>query len=273
MAHPGFQAAVEPLLDSVAILEWSFDTAWGKVPPPEWVVALLQQYGQRDRLLGHGVSYSLLSAQHESTHWLACLRAECQDYRYRQISEHFGWMAAGAFYQSAPLPMPLLPETLRLGRDRLKQLADVAQVPVGLENLAFAFGPEDVWTQGAFLDQLLEPVDGFLLLDLHNLYCQLHNFQIPAAALLERYPLSRVKQLHVSGGSWSHRGRIRRDTHDGAVPEAVVELLDLALSKCPSVETVILEQLGSALVTDAQQCAFRQDFQKIQALVQDHERR
>jgi hypothetical protein len=48
-----------------------------------------------------------------------------------------------------------------------------------LENLALSFSVDDVKHQGEFLEKLVEPVNGFLILDLHNLYCQSHNFDIP----------------------------------------------------------------------------------------------
>ena len=70
------------------------------------------------------------------------------------------------------------------------------------QDLAFAFGEDDVRDQGAFLERLLAPVDGFLLLDLHNLYCQMCNCDRNADELLTTYPLHRVRELHVSGGAW-----------------------------------------------------------------------
>jgi uncharacterized protein len=276
MPQEDFFQAVQPLLaaDAVQVVEWSFDIGWGTIALPDWLPEILHHYSQCNRLLGHGVSYSLLSAGQDNQHWLDCLQAECQDYRYRHISEHFGWMAAGDFYQSAPLPLPLQPETLKLGQRRWQQLAEVVQVPVGLENLAFAFGLQDVLEQGTFLDQLLEPVDGFLLLDLHNLYCQMHNFQQSAEDLLARYPLKRVRELHLSGGSWSQNpeGNIRRDTHDQAVPEPVFELLAIALQQCPQVEAIILERLGQTLTTEGDKKRFREDFARIHQIVQAHGR-
>jgi uncharacterized protein (UPF0276 family) len=180
MMESNFFQATQPLFESgeVEILEWSFDMSWEVKAKPTWVEKLLKFYSKRDRLIGHGVSYSLLSAQagERQTRWLELLQQECLNYRYRHISEHFGWMAAGDFYQSAPFPLPLSSETLQLGRASLKRLSDTANVPIGLENLAFAFGLQDVLQQGEFIAQLLEPVNGFLVLDLHNLYCQLHNF-------------------------------------------------------------------------------------------------
>jgi uncharacterized protein len=274
MTEPTFLQAAQPLFAAgeVEVLEWSFDMAWGLELLPPWVQELIEFYSERDRLLGHGVSYSLLSGQwsERQAEWLECLQEECQLYRYHHVSEHFGWMAAGNFVQSAPFPLPLTADTLRLGRDRLQRIADVIQVPIGLENLAFAFGLPDVLQQGEFLDQLLEPVQGFLVMDLHNLFCQIHNFQRSPADLLSRYPLHRVREIHVSGGSWSsaqNGGRIRRDTHDQAIPAAVFELLAIALPQCPNIEAVIFERIGNTLADEREQEQFRKDFYRVKKLV------
>jgi uncharacterized protein len=274
MMEPPFLQSAQSLFASgdVEVLEWSFDMAWGTELLPSWGQELIEFYSQRDRLLGHGVSYSLLSGQWSDcqAQWLECLKEEVQLYRYRHVSEHFGWMTAGSFYQGAPLPLPLNPDTLRLGRDRLQRITDVIQVPIGLENLAFAFGLSDVLQQGEFLDQLLEPVEGFLVLDLHNLFCQIHNFRRSPEDLLSRYPLHRVREIHVSGGSWSAApsgSLIRRDTHDQAIPEPVFELLAIALQRCPKLEAVIFERIGHTLTDELEQEQFRQDFYRVRQLV------
>lgn len=71
------------------------------------------------------------------------------------------------------------------------------------------------------------------------------------------------------GGSWSQgtRARIRRDTHDDAVPEAVFELLALVLERCPQVEAVIFERLGNSLGRIDEQFRFRLDFARIKQIV------
>jgi uncharacterized protein (UPF0276 family) len=87
-------------------------------------------------------------------------------------------------------------------------------------------------------------------------YCQLENFGIDAATLLALYPLKKVREIHISGGSWepvaSDPDRlIRRDTHDDAVPAEVFALLDMAIDRCPACKYVVLEQIGSGLETPA----------------------
>ena len=275
-----FRLASFPLFEAgeVEILEWSFDMGWGPNSVPDWKRALINYYSEAERLIGHGVTFSALSAEWtpRQDHWLECFREEMQSRHYLHLSEHFGFCAAGSFHQSAPLPVPLSETTLRIGHDRLQKLNDLVSVPVGLENLAFAFGLRDVQQQGEFLERLLEPTNGFVLLDLHNIYCQMCNFDLSAEAILESYPLRRVRELHVSGGSWSESqiqdtSPVRRDTHDEAVPENLWPLLEMALKKCQNVQAVIFERLGNTIYqeTDAEQ--FREDFRRLSKIVSSHE--
>ena len=282
-AHDDFRSAALPLFeaDQVEILEYSFDTGWSG--EPDWLAELVNYYSESRRLLGHGVQFSALSgmAHPLQDQWLDNLRREVARRNYTDISEHFGFMTTASFHDSAPLPVPRSRRALELGRARLAQLRAIAGVPVGLENLAFAFGPHDVREQGAFLAELLAPAagsdgsgdDGFLLLDLHNIYCQMYNFDVRADALLDLYPLQRVRELHVSGGSWSQFefGKFRRDTHDGDVPEEVYDLVTIALERCPHVEAVIFERLGGTLPTEAQRNAFRDDYRRLRELVRSYQ--
>lgn len=274
MLEDDFARAAYPLFEAgeIEILEWSFDVGWPPATVPHWADDLLTFYSSQNRLLGHGVSYSALSSGTEQQQelWLELLKREINTRSYRHISEHFGFSSARNFHQSAPLPVPLNETTLQLGRDRLQRLRDVAGAPIGLENLAFAFCLRDVLDQGRFLDDLLKPTDGFVLLDLHNLYCQAMNFDRPLNELMAGYPHKRVRELHVSGGSWSRSGDgpapIRRDTHDGDVPAELFEWLPAVLESCPNVEAVIFERMGGT-ISASDDAAIRRDFLRLKEVV------
>jgi uncharacterized protein (UPF0276 family) len=268
-----YRQAAEPLLTAgdVDVLEWTVDNGWAQ-PLPGWVKPWLVEFGERDALYAHGFSFSLMSGRWTERHktWLKLISMETQLRRYRHLSEHFCFVTAGDFEASAPMPVPLTDKTLALGQARLKKLREASGLPVGLENLAIAFGEKDVREQGAFLTQLLEPVDGFMLLDVHNLYCQLHNFSMSAEELLDTYPLERVREIHVSGGSWDEvegGTPFRRDTHDEAVPEQVFELTTLALHKCPNVEVVFFERLGGTIHGEQDMLQFRADYARLKEVV------
>lgn len=269
MPTDDFRRAALPLFDEGLVegLQWSFDT----VDEIDWFVPLLNAYEEAGRLSGHGVHLGMLSGAwtDRQKEWLTEMERNAKRRRYSRISEHWGFTTAGDFQSGAPLPIPFSRPGLQLGKNRLEHFARAAQVPIGLENLAFAFSGVDALMQGSFLDDLLRGIGGFVLLDLHNLYCQVENFGIDPVALLESYPLDLVQELHLSGGSTSQsegRRTIRRDTHDGQVPDAVFDMARLALLRCPNVKAVILERLGNTIDSEQESEAFRAEFKRVLAL-------
>lgn len=269
-----------PLLEQGVVegLEWSFDALYQQeYTIPDWFHDLLTAYSNEGRLVGHGVFFSLLSGRllPGQSAWLQRLRELTTQYRFDHITEHFGFMTGRDFHKGAPMSVPYTATTLAIGRDRLLRIQQAAQCPVGLENLAFAYSLDEVKRQGAFLEQLTEPVNGFIILDLHNLYCQLHNFGISFEQLIQAYPLDKVREIHISGGSWETAATnpartIRRDTHDGTVPEQVFALLEQTLPLCTQVKYVVMEQLGTALKTETARLHFRKDFQRMCTIVDQY---
>lgn len=281
LADERWLRAALPLLQSghVDAMEWAPDLTWNGAAP-DWMLELADHFSRAGRLLGHGVTFSLLSASltgpngDHHDRWLEGLAEECKRRRYLHLTEHFGMMRARNFHRGAPLPVPYDPELARLGRDRLERMSAVSGCPVGLENLALAFTADDVRDHARFIGELL-PGDGFYLLDLHNLYCQSVNFGIPLEELIALYPPERVRELHLSGGSWSEADvggayeTVRRDTHDSSVPEELFRALAFALDRFPALVAVTLEQLGDALVSERERDLFREDFLRMRTIVDE----
>lgn len=259
--------------EKIEAIEWSFDTLFKIKDIPSWFLELLQTFSAANRLIGHGVYFSLFSGKWSEAQqdWLLQLRNLSAQFQFDHITEHFGFMTGENFHTGAPLSIPFTKETLALGQDRLKRIANACNCPVGLENLAFAYTIEDVKKHGDFLQQLLEPVNGFIILDLHNIYCQLHNFDLDFEEVIKLYPLELVREIHISGGSWEDSvvtgKKIRRDTHDDAVPAEVFELLKRTIPKCPNLKYVVLEQLSCALDTENKRKSFQQNFIQLTKII------
>jgi uncharacterized protein (UPF0276 family) len=260
-------------LEKVEAIEWSFDALFKTKEVPDWFEALLEAFSKEQRLIGHGVFFSLFSGKWlpEQAAWLQQLKELCKRFHFDHITEHFGFMTGKDFHTGAPLSVPYTPATLAIGADRLIRIQDACQCPVGLENLAFSYSLEEVKQHGCFLQELLHPINGFIIFDLHNLYCQLHNFNISFEELIKLYPLDMVREIHISGGSWEPSAvipkQIRRDTHDDSVPEEVFELLRRSLPLCPQLKYVVLEQLGTGLKTAESRERFQQDFLKMESII------
>lgn len=269
------QAALPLFAESkVDAIEWSFDALYKVRNIPDWFTDLLHAFSSEKRLIGHGIFFSLFSGRwnEEQTRWLEHLRKVSRHFPFDHITEHFGFMTGSDFHKGAPIGVPYSAKTLAIGRDRLMRISEAANCPVGLENLAFSYSPDEVKHHGEFLEKLVEPINGFIIFDLHNLFCQLHNFSMDADELLPLYPLHLVREIHISGGSWDETEgnppvSVRRDTHDEAVPEAVFHLLEKVITLCPNLKYVVLEQLGTALQSTESQEQFRQDFEQMKRIV------
>ena len=272
---PLIQAAF-PLLEAgeVQAIEWSFDTLYQHQNIPDWFPELIRDFGKAGRLIGHGIFFSIfraaLSADQQA--WLADLEKKAKMFQFDHVSEHFGFLTGPDFHRGAPLGVPFTAQMLAIGQDRLLRIAQACQCPVGLENLAFAYSAAAAREHGQFLAQLLAPVNGFMILDLHNIYCQLHNFDLDFAELIQLYPLDRVREIHISGGSWDEPGtsgpqKVRRDTHDKGVPHTVFALLEAALPICPNLKFVVLEQIGPSLTTTKSQERYREDFRTMRQIL------
>lgn len=265
-ARPVYQQLIDT--GHVAALEWTVDT-------PSFTDAdqrILQTYAKNNALIGHGVHYSVLSAGGEAQRraWLAKLQSCPWTAYYTQLSVHFGFSSGWIFKYGAPLPVPYSQEAVAVGHQNMTALAKTLPCRIGLENLALGFCRKDVENQGAFLEELLAPFQGYLLLDLHNLYCQANNFTITLPTLLNTYPLERVEEIHISGGSWSHGNNarnIRRDTHDHSVPDDVWDILPTALQSCPNLKYIFLEQLPPTLAKEDVANAFMADYSKLVNIV------
>jgi uncharacterized protein (UPF0276 family) len=258
------------LVDAV---EWTLDMGWAPYEAPAWIVPILEHYGKEGRLFGHGFGLSLMTGEAgpRGPRWLEELRREVERRQYRHVSEHFCFARAGAFAAAGPLPVPRTAATVALGVDRFGRLAEAAGLPVGLENLATSLSPRDAFEQGGFLEAIVAPQGGFLVLDVHNLYCQSASFGIPPGELLATYAADCVREIHVSGGSWDATSvdperPIRRDTHNDDVPEAVFAILELALGRFPNVEAVFLERLPGTFRTRRDVDQFRADYKRMRTM-------
>jgi uncharacterized protein (UPF0276 family) len=277
MYEPAFNRAMLPLLESgdIDALEWSFDTIADHRVLPDWMQSLLGAYSDEERLYAHGVYYSLFGGSWGTRHtqWLDNWRHVQEAYYFRHISEHFGFMTSRHAHHGCPLPVPLNNASVQLGSQRLAALQEASKCPVGVENLALAFSKGQAQSHGDFLQQLVAPIGGFVVLDMHNIYCQSVNFNLDMKTLICSYPLERVREIHLSGGSWADSNYqntpVRRDTHDDGIPAEVLNQLSFAIQSCPNLDLVIIERLGDTLQSLQDEALFRDEFLMVKSIVRE----
>ena len=198
----------------------------------------------------HGVELSIGSAHGLNNAYLTMLDSFQKEWPFVWHSEHLGFQTITGDDNSAveigvPLPMPATVEAVELVAARSANIQQRYGVPFLLENPAHYFSdlPTDpeIGNEYKFLTAFTKESGCYLLLDLHNLYCNAVNHHFDARDVINSLPLDRAIEIHVAGGSW--RDGYWMDAHDGRVPEPVWELLEYVLPVAPNVAGVVFELL------------------------------
>lgn len=206
--------------------------------------------------VAHGVGLSLgtLAAEDEPR-FARCLdhAAELHErFQFAWYTDHLAASVVGGEDLILPLAIPFSAECAEHVRGRLERLQDI--VPdVGVENTVTYFNVDRPEAEPQFLRRVLAGERLWQVLDLHNVYTMSLNFGFDPKEYVRQLDLSRVIEIHISGGSasdpkWLPEGRTQRlDSHDSAVPDAVWTLLSETLSGCSNLRGVTLERMEGSV--------------------------
>ena len=206
--------------------------------------------------------------------WLQRLIEDQRHFHYEWLTDHLGASVLGECAVALPIALPMNDTTAGVVRQRLIELQQV--VPdVGFENSAFYFLLGSWRDEPAFFANILTAPRTHLLLDLHNVYTNAVNFGESAERYLEQLDLSRVIEIHLSGGvdcpqEWLPDGESRRlDSHDADVPEQVWSLFERVLPRCESLRGVTLERMEGT-VGERDVARIASEMQRIREAVHAH---
>lgn len=167
-------------------------------------------------------------------------------------SEHLAFVRGGGI-EIGHLAAP--PRTAQSVAATVENIATVSRITGSsplLENIATLIAPPaSTLDEAEWVSQIINISGAGLLIDLHNLYANALNFGDFPENLLLRFPLHKVRAVHLSGGQWipepgaGPSGRMRLlDDHVHDVPDAVFALLALTAQHAPQPLDVIIERDG-----------------------------
>jgi hypothetical protein len=136
------------------------------------------------------------------------------------------------------LPLPYDEPTLRHVAARVREVSDVLERPLVLENpssyLEFA---SSSMPEHEFLARLAEASGCGLLLDVNNVYVSSFNHGFDPIAYVDAIPADRVVQYHLAGHT--NNGTHIIDTHDDHVIDEVWKLYRHAIERTGAVSTLL----------------------------------
>lgn len=202
---------------------------------PRWV---LDRIAERYPVVAHGVSLSIGSTDPLDFDYLAKLKRLAEEIGAVWVSDHLCWTGVLGRNTHDLLPMPLHEDSLRHVAGRVRQVQEVLERPLVLENpstyVAFA---GDTLTEWDFLTALTEETGCGLLLDINNVYVSSVNHGFDPAEYIDSVPADRLVQFHLAGHT--HCGTHIVDTHDGEVIDRVWQLYRRAHRRTEGISTLL----------------------------------
>jgi len=176
----------------------------------------------------HGVGMGLASTAPLDQSHLSALQQLCEAVQPAAVSEHLCWNTAAGIVINDLLPFPYTHEALSHVARRVEQVQDMLGRQLLVENLSsyLAFAHSEM-TEGEFLAELTRRTGCGILFDVENLYVNVRNLGVDAAAFIKTIPAAAVKEYHLAG--YSIRDGCLVDTHDHPVYPEVWELYEYAL--------------------------------------------
>jgi uncharacterized protein len=175
-------------------------------------LANLDQILERYRVVQHGVSMYLGSAEPLNRDHLRRLKALVKRTRTPWLSDHLCWGSVDGTYSHDLLPMPYTFEAAEVTARKVREARDFLEVPIAVENVSsYAEFHMSEMTEWEFLNEVVERADCGILLDVNNIYVSSRNHDFDPYKYLNSIPADRVAQIHIAGHSKFRKYTL--DTH------------------------------------------------------------
>ncbi|MEM1113009.1 MAG: DUF692 domain-containing protein [Pseudomonadota bacterium] len=152
-------------------------------------------------------------------------------------SEHLTYCAAeGHLYDL--LPIPFTEEAVHYVAGRVRQVQDIIERPLVLENASYYAQPERELSELEFINAVLNESGAELLLDVNNIYVNSINHGYDPIEFLEGLPLDRARYIHIAG-HYDEAPDLKVDTHGADVIDPVWTLLEAAYQRVGPLPTLL----------------------------------
>jgi uncharacterized protein (UPF0276 family) len=208
-------------------------------------IARIEALAQIYPLVAHGVGLSIASAAAFDLGYVEQLARWRRRFGLCWVSEHLAAVQVSGngvvdHHAGVALPLAWDEELLHLVTARVRHAVDGLQCSLLLENgVVFTPVPEPDMSEVEFLNRLTRESPCRLLLDLHNLYVNSVNLGVDANAFVRDLDLTAVAEIHIAGGN--EFGGFYLDSHAGACPPQVWELLEQVAAHCTGLRGITFE--------------------------------
>ena len=216
-----------------------------EVAPENWIPfggALQRKFRrltEQHQFICHGLSLSIGSPEPLDVDFVRQVKQFLQQHNITLYSEHLSY-CSGAGHLYDLMPIPFTDDAVHYVAARIRQVQDILEQPLVLENVSYYAAPGQHMSELEFTLAVLQEADCQLLLDVNNVYVNSVNHGYDASQFLQSMPSERIAYYHIAG-HFKQAQDLLVDTHGAAVIDPVWQLLTQAY-QCHGVKPTLLER-------------------------------
>lgn len=200
-----------------------------EVAPENWMTfggkfgRQFRQLTEQYQFFCHGLSLSIGASAPLDIAFVKQIKGFLDTHGIEIYSEHLSYCSGeGHLYDL--MPIPFTGEAVKHVASRVKQVEDILERPLILENVSFYAQPGSEMSECEFVNAVLAEADCQLLLDVNNIYVNSINQQYDPLAFLKAMPTERIRYLHIAG-HYQEDVDLMVDTHGADIIDPVWSLL------------------------------------------------
>ena len=244
--RPQLFEEILPVVDAIEICPDTISySKGGKIFLEERILEQLQSVNKDKKIFIHGVGLSIGSYDEMSSNYLYLLDELFEKLKITWQSEHLAYCQVDGQNLNTMLAVPRTEEMLDLLTTRVLDLKKRYGVPFLLENIANILPAQRYeYSLPVFLNKLHQSSGCGFILDIYNLECDEHNYDISLEDHIATLDLKAVKEIHIAGGTTEQNMKL--DIHSRKVSDRTLQLTEQVLTKNSGVEVLTFELLPEA---------------------------
>ena len=175
----------------------------------------------------HGLSLSIGSPDEVDVNFVKQVKQFLKQYNIKIYSEHLSYSKCDNAHLYDLLPIPFREDAVKHIVQRIKQVQDILEMPLVLENVSYYTSVAAQMKEEEFISAIVTESGCNMLLDVNNVYVNAFNHNYNAKEFIKKLPLHKVAYVHIAGHE-KVSDTLIIDTHGQAVIDPVFELFDFA---------------------------------------------
>jgi uncharacterized protein len=173
----------------------------------------------------HGLSLSIGSPDDLDLDFLHKIKKFIKQYNVQIYSEHLSYAKCDNAHLYDLLPIPFRKDAVKHIISRIKQVQDVLEMPLAIENVSYYTPVAAEMDEATFISEIVNGSGCNMLLDVNNVYVNSFNHKYNAKEFITKLPLDKVAYIHMAGHE-QISDTVIIDTHGEAVIDQVFDLFE-----------------------------------------------